>query len=200
MDDSQKTKEQILSELEELREDEKRYRFLLENTKEIILILDKKGTINFINKEALKTFEYTEKEVIGRSIAKFLGKESLKIAFTALAQEFLRRPRTTIKVRARQKSGEMRMMEVLEGSAPIYDEKGRMKEIMINCRDVTEEEKVTAALKRSEGDYRKIFENLPFLAITFNEKGSLLEANKWAEEFTGLKLEDFKGKNFADFG
>ena len=200
MDDSQKTKEQILSELEELREDEKRYRFLLENTKEIILILDKKGTINFINKEALKTFEYTEKEVIGRSIAKFLGKESLKIAFTALAQEFLRRPRTTIKVRARQKSGEMRMMEVLEGSAPIYDEKGRMKEIMINCRDVTEEEKVTAALKRSEGDYRKIFENLPFLAITFNEKGNLLEANKWAEEFTGLKLEDFKGKNFADFG
>jgi PAS domain S-box-containing protein len=200
MDESQKTREQILNELAELREDEKRYRFLLENTKEMILILDKKGTVNFVNKEALKTFGYTEKEVIGRSIARFLAKESLKIALTSLAQEFLRRPRATIKVRVRQKSGEMRMLEVLEGSAPIYDEKGRMKEIMVNARDITEEEKATAALKKSEGDYRKIFENLPFLAITLDEKGNLLEANKWGEEFTGLKFKDFKGKNFADFG
>jgi PAS domain S-box-containing protein len=49
-----------------------------------------------------------------------------------------------------------------------------------------------------EGIYKTIFENLPFVAFTLDRKGRILEANKYAEEVTGLELKDVKDKGFAE--
>jgi PAS domain S-box-containing protein len=49
-------------------------------------------------------------------------------------------------------------------------------------------------------DYEKIFHNLPFILITFDNTGRLLKANKYAEELTGKSFKDYRGKSFHDFG
>ena len=59
---------------EGLRESEENYRFLVDNSKEIILILSKMGKILFANRKTLSDFGYSEKEIIGKSIIRFLSK------------------------------------------------------------------------------------------------------------------------------
>ena len=72
-----------------LIESEKKYKFLIDKMNEMALILDKTGTILFANRSSLETLGYSEDEVIGKSMAGFLAKGSLKKALWALAQEFL---------------------------------------------------------------------------------------------------------------
>jgi len=169
-----KTKEQYLNELgkmqkrisqlekleiehkqaeEMLRESEKKYKFLVDNSKEIILILSKGGKILFVNKAALSSYGYSEKELIGKSIIHFLKKDSIKKALYALAQEFLGKLQPEMEVQVKTKSGEIRYLNVAKGSTFIR-EKGKLIGVMINATDITErkqaEETLKASLKEKE--------------------------------------------------
>ncbi|MDZ7262440.1 MAG: MEDS domain-containing protein, partial [candidate division KSB1 bacterium] len=77
---------------EELKQSEQRYKFLVNNSNELILILSKTGKIIFANKKAAQVSGYSEEEIIGQSIVKFLTKDSIPRAFFALTQEFLGKP------------------------------------------------------------------------------------------------------------
>ena len=131
---------------EALRESEKRYKFLVDNSKDIILILSKRGKILFANKTALQRFGYSEKELIGRSITNFLTKGSIKKAWYALAQEFLGHPQPEMEVRAKTESGKIRYLEVARGSAPVR-ERGKLIGVMINATDITERKRAEEALQ-----------------------------------------------------
>jgi len=52
----------------------------------------------------------------------------------------------------------------------------------------------------SDGTYRTIFENLPFVAFTLDRDGRLLEANKYTEKLFGSSVNDFAGKKFSEIG
>jgi len=108
---------------EALRKSEEKYKFLVDNSKEIILILSKTGKILFANKRALENFGYSDAELIGKSITHFLTKDSIKPALYALAQEFLGHSQPVMEVRANTKAAEIRYLQVAGGSTPIYDEK-----------------------------------------------------------------------------
>ena len=101
-----------------LGEDKEEDRFLIDNSKEIILILSKTGKILFANRKTLSDFGYSEKEIIGKSIIRFLSKDSVKKALYSLAQEFLGHPQPEMEVQMKTKSGEIRYLEIARGSAP----------------------------------------------------------------------------------
>jgi PAS domain S-box-containing protein len=138
---------------EALRKSEEKYKFLVDNSKEIILILSKTGKILFANKSALGNFGYSKEELLGKSITHFLAKGSIRKALYALAQELLRRPQPVMEIQAKTKSGKIRYLEVAEGSTPIYDKK-KLVGVMISASDITErkkaEEKIKASLQEKE--------------------------------------------------
>lgn len=89
MKDSEKSKEQLINELSELRqqvnelkkleikhkevekalrESEKKYRELVQNANSIILRMDTNGRITFFNEFAQKFFGYTEDEILGKNL------------------------------------------------------------------------------------------------------------------------------------
>lgn len=122
---------------ERLQENEKKYRFLIDNCKEIILILSNKGKITFANEQALKSFGYIQEEIIGKFIGRFLTKKSVAFAMKALVQEFLGNPQPRMEVQIKTKSGEIRHLEIAPGSTPIHEE-GRISGVMISAIDITE--------------------------------------------------------------
>ena len=134
---------------EALRESEEKYKFLIDNSKEIILILSKSGKILFANKIAFTSFGYSEKEIIGRSITRFLTKDSLKKALSALAQEFLGYPQPEMEVRIKEKSSKIRYLKFAEGSTFVH-EKGKLIGVMVNARDITQEKQAQEALSRRD--------------------------------------------------
>jgi len=171
---------------EELKEKEEKNRFISESTRDIILIIDKTGKILFTNKRALEASGYAENEMMGKSIASFLTKDSIKTAFYVLAKEFLGQPQKKIELKIKTKSGEIRYLEVDEGSASVR-EKGKTVGILVTGRDITERKEAEEELKNSEERFRMLFEYAPDAYYLNDMKGNFLEGNLAAENLTGYK-------------
>ncbi len=78
------------------------------------------------------------------------------------------------------------------------DEDGNVKQLIGNCRDVTDHKESEFTLRRSEQNVRNIIDNLFAFVGVLSPDGTLLEVNKTALDAASLKAEDVVGKNFAD--
>ena len=183
---------------EALREKESRYRFLVENCKENIFVLDKRGKITFANKKTLTDFGYSQEELAGKSILRFLTKDSIKSALFALAQEFLGRPQPEMEVRAITKSGEIRYLRVAEGSAPVY-EKGKLTGVMISAMDVTEQKLAEEKLGKSEERFRDLWDHAPVAYHTLDAGGLITSINQTGAKMLGYTKEEMVGKPIFEF-
>jgi PAS domain S-box-containing protein len=182
---------------EALRESERKYKFLVDHSNEIILILSKKGKILFTNKTALGSFGYSEEEIVGKFIANFLTKDSLGKSLYALAQEFLGHPQPEMEVKAKTKSGELRYLKVAMGSAPIYD-KGKFIGVIVCASDVTAVRKKDQELREREMRFRELWEHAPVAYHTTDTKGIITDANQTEADLLGYTKEELAGKSVFD--
>jgi PAS domain S-box-containing protein/putative nucleotidyltransferase with HDIG domain len=178
------------------------YRFLVDHSKEIILVLNKRAKIIFANQRTLDDFGYSREELFGKSITYFLAKGSIRKALWALAQEFLGRPQPELELRAKTKSGETRFLTVAEGSAPVH-ENGKLVGLMISASDITERKKAEQKLRESEQKYRQLFTSILDAILLFDaESLRIIDANDSAlqlygytrDELLALKLSDISGE------
>jgi PAS domain S-box-containing protein/putative nucleotidyltransferase with HDIG domain len=183
---------------EALRQSENKYRFLVDNIKEIILIISKRGKIIFANKSTLTNYGYSQDELIGKSITKFLTRDCFKTVLFALAQEFLGRPQAEIEVRAKTKSGEIRYLKVAEGSVPIYDN-GKLMGKMISATDITEHRRAEEKLRESEARFKELWDNAPVAYHTLDIKGIITSVNQTEAKMLGYTKEEMIGKFIFEF-
>ncbi|MCX6575420.1 MAG: PAS domain S-box protein, partial [Candidatus Aminicenantes bacterium] len=183
---------------EAIREAENKNKFLVDNSKEIILIVNKIGKIIFANKKTLTAFDYSQEEMAGKSIMHFLTRDSIKSALFALAQEFLGRPQPEMEVRAKTKSGEIRYLRVVEGSAPVY-EKGKLTGVMISAIDVTEKRRTEEKLATSEARFRELWDHAPAAYHTLDAGGMITAINQTGAKMLGYTKEEMVGKAIFEF-
>jgi len=127
-----------------LIESELKYRTLVEQSLEGILILQE-GLIQFVNPTLLKILNYTEEEIIGKDIMRFLcpnerGLLSENLTILETGQKI----DCPLEIRMLHKNEECLFMEIL--LTRIHYE-GRSA-ILITLRDITERKKTEAELKR----------------------------------------------------
>ncbi|MGB8951289.1 MAG: PAS domain S-box protein [Candidatus Aminicenantales bacterium] len=183
---------------EALRESESKYRFLVDNSKEVILILNKKGKIVFANRNTLTAYGYSEEEVIGKFITHFLTKDSIQKALNALAQEWAGRPHPEIEVRAKTKFGEVRYLKFARGSVPLY-KKGRLTGVMVSATDITEHKKAEDQLRESQKYFRELWDNAPIAYHTLNKEGIIASVNQTEAKMLGYSKEEMVGRLIFEF-
>jgi len=174
------------------------YQFLVDHSKEIILVLNKKGKIIFANKYTLKDFGYFKEELIGKSITQFLTAGSITKALFALAQEFLGRPQPELEVQAKTKSGEIKYLSVAEGSVPIH-ENGKLIGMMISANDITGRRRAEKERQEAEKRFRDLWEHAPVAYHTMDTKGIITNANQTEANMLGYAKEELVGKPIFDF-
>jgi PAS domain S-box-containing protein len=133
---------------EALRESEERYRLLAETAQDFILVHDLEGTITYANRAVFEDTGYDEEEVLRMRITDFVSEE----AIPAITE---RRERRTDGDRERYcyeteyltASGERIPIEV--SSSPIAQD-GKVKNILIVARDITERKEMEQQLRRQE--------------------------------------------------
>ncbi len=183
---------------ESLRDKENIYKFLLDNSKEIILILSKRGKILFANKAVLNNFGYSEAEIIGKRITHFLTKDSIRRSLYALAQEFLGRAQPEMEVKAKTKSGEIRYLNVAMGSAPVYD-KGKLIGMMVCGSDMTPLRKTEEELGEKEKRFRELWDNAPVAYHTVDINGIITDVNQTELRMLGYAKEEMLGQSIFAF-
>ncbi|MBN2043106.1 MAG: PAS domain-containing protein [Candidatus Aenigmarchaeota archaeon] len=190
--ESRKTHDKII-------ESEKKYKFLVDSTMELIVIISRTGKILFANKAMLDSFGYKEEEVVGKSMIRFMTRESIKDALYLIAQEFMGKKQKESELHLKAKNGEIRTVLFAEGSTPVY-ENGKMTGLLVNGRDVTEIKKAEQELRDSEERFRMIFENANDAIILLDRKGNVIEANSRIYDVLGYRAKDIMGKSFAHSG
>lgn len=95
------------------------------------------------------------------------------------------------------KDGKKQYVEV--SASPIKDENGKVVNVVHVARDITKRKRAEEALKESEERYRTIIEYSNNMIWTMDREGRFLFINEFAEERSGYKLEDWRGRRFTQF-
>jgi len=125
---------------QKMQDSEKKYRELVESANSIILRLDTKGHINFLNEFAQKFFGFEEREVKGKSVAGtvLLEGETVEKEVRTLLERIQAHPekRFTRETRSKRKSGKEAW--IVWTFRPIYNSDGVIYEILCIGNDITD--------------------------------------------------------------
>ena len=182
---------------EKLQKSEEKYRFIVNNSREIILIISKAGKVIFANKSVLKTIGYSKKEVIGKQFKYFLTKDSVKKTLYSVKQDFLGNSKK-IGVKVKTKSGEIRYWEFAKDVGFIR-EKGKVTSILVNGSDITERKKAEEKIKESEKRFRDIVESSADWIWEVDKNGKYTFASEKIKQILGYTPKEIIGKTPFDF-
>ena len=182
----------------QLRELEKKYRFLFENSGDMIFTLDKNGIITSFNREAELTSGYDRKEVIGKSFVEVLATKGTK-------QMEMRRFRKRLDTQKskpfeavmRTRNGERRY--ILANSMRLKDERGKVTGLACILRDVTGRKRAEQETKRAQYLLEKLVDNMADGVVITDNKGIITFYNEGATEIFGHHPSDILGKPVLDF-
>jgi diguanylate cyclase (GGDEF)-like protein/PAS domain S-box-containing protein len=129
--------EQIARQIAENQES--RFRALIENSYDVIVLLDSNGHVIDISNSIIKLSGYSVGEMLGRPLRDFIYNDDIQIVFDHL-QKVLATPRDPISVQFRycHKNGDHRWMEAV-GVNLLAD--SSVESIVVNIRDITERKK-----------------------------------------------------------
>jgi two-component system cell cycle sensor histidine kinase/response regulator CckA len=132
----------------ELQRREEHFRSLIEQTSDVIAVLDHQGVVTYNSPSCERVFGYKAREIIGHKVFDFIHAEDLHKAVEALNQCLLR-PGVPLKitVRFRHINGSWRTIEVIARDVPLLAGAGQ---VILNARDVTESLKLEEQFRQSQ--------------------------------------------------
>jgi PAS domain S-box-containing protein len=179
----------------ELRRSERRFRLLLENSSEVISVLEADGVVRYQSPSIRQILGYEPEEMIGKSAFEFIHPDDLQKATEALS---LVRDRqgcaSAIEVRCLHKDGSER---VLESAANNLLGDPVVAGIVFNSRDVTERKSTEEALEETRERNRIFAETATDSIISIDQESTIMFANPAAEKTFGYAAKEMIGQNLT---
>jgi PAS domain S-box-containing protein len=215
MKDEGKTKEQLISELVELRQrvaeleasetghkqveealkaSQEYARDLIDSSLDMIIAVDMDRHIVEFNKAAQETFGYLPEEVLGKHVDMLYADPQEGLA---IHQKTVEKGRCVREILDRHKNGQV--FPAFLSASVLRDGRGEIVGVMGVCRDITERKRVEEALRESEDRYRDLVEHSRDLICTHDLEGQILSVNQGAAELLGYDQSFLLKKNLRDF-
>lgn len=218
MEDGDKTKEQLMSELQmlrtrlteleqiqiereqteqALRESEERYRQVVKHAPTGIYELDMEANrITNVNDVMCEYTGYTREELLSMSPNRLLTDEGKEL-FAERRKRLLSAEKIPENVEYKIKCKDGRQIWAILNVRSI-DEKGKPTKVTVVAHDITERKQIEEELRSSEDRFRMLFEYAPDGYYLSDAEGHFIDGNRAAEEIVGYKREELIGKNFLE--
>jgi PAS domain S-box-containing protein len=182
--------EELLAEIAErrraekaLRESEEKYRLLVENAGYPITLLDRDGTVLFINPEGAENLGGAHRGFIGKSIYDLLP--DMAGVLIERHQQMLRSGVGGIfEDKFELPSGKQWFLSNIQ---PVKDSRGETYAILVISHDITDRRLAQEALRQSEARYRTLVETSPDAVVLSDVHGKILWTNQRAALMYGFE-------------
>jgi PAS domain S-box-containing protein len=202
MQDHEKTKEQLIDELNKMRhrvaeletaeeaawEIGERYRQLIENASDIIFQTNEGGFFTFVNPVALRLTGYPEKEILGKHYTELIRPDHREKAMRFYGRQFVKRlPVTYNEFPLVTKHG---MTLWIGQNTQLIMDGETVVGFQSIARDITERKVAEEALKAEKQRFQSLGENSPFGMVMIQPDGTFSYANPKFKEMFGYDLSD----------
>jgi len=158
-----------------MRESEERFRAFVEQSSDVLSLLDEQGKIVYQSQSITRHLGYTPEELVGRSCFDFVHPEDLETALVGFRQG-LEDPSTgnAIVLRLQHKLGHWKSFEAVSGTYVIG---GRKVGLLASFRYVGDRMEAETELRDSEERYRQLFQRNLAGVFLSRLSGGLLDCN-----------------------
>jgi PAS domain S-box-containing protein len=181
---------------EALRASEEKYRFLIENSKDITYMIDLQGKWMFISSSIEKVTGYRADELIGRTVLDLLAPECHDLARENMRRRAQGEDLPPYEVVAVGKDGRRTPFEVYAGS--IIDEGGNVVGTQGVARDITERKRAEQDLRESRDRYQALIETTADFIWEMDTSGKYTYCSPQMKDLWGYEPKDMIGKTPFD--
>ena len=180
---------------ERTRENEQRFRSLVEATSDWVWEVDGRGVYTYTSPKVRDLLGYEPGEVVGLTPFDFMPAreaERMRALFRHIID--LRRPFSSLENVNLHKDGHQVVLDT--SGVPIFDSNDNLVGYRGIDRDITERKRADEALRESESRFRELADSLPQIVTEMDAKGNFTFVNQNAFLVSGYTREDLdKGMN-----
>jgi PAS domain S-box-containing protein len=178
-------------------ESEERFRILVQNSQDIISLLDAELNILYQSPYFYHKLGYTEDKILSTSALEIIHPDDVPLAMLTLEQ-LLTNPTVTrtLTYRIRHDDGSYSLVESIVRNL-LHDE--NIHALVVNSRDISERRNVEEALRQSEQQYRSLVENLAEGIVITDAADNIVVANPAAEQAFGVENGKLIGRFVHEF-
>ncbi len=170
-----------------LAESEARFRTLIENSSDLVLVIDRAFTITYVSPSVRHILGYEPHEYIGLNGLNLVHEEDRPAVIEAIEAPETEGTSVPVQFRAQHKNGSWLSFEAVGTDRRADTAVGS---IVVNIRDITQRKVAEEALRASEARYRDLFDNATDIVFTLDLEGYFTSLNKAGESLTGYSLDD----------
>jgi len=181
----------------ELRESQDRYRFLVENSPDVVFSTDAEGRFTFMSESMERMSGWPPNEVTGEHFSKVVDEASHPEAMTrwvALAAD----PATEQVAHIKLRSPDGRLVPVEVSAIGMLDADGQFAGIHGSTRDISERDRLERELRESEERYRYLVASSPDLVWLTDAEGTLTFISDAARSMLGFEPTDLMGRPYPE--
>lgn len=177
---------------EALRESDKRFRALIENSSDAITLISADGTVSYAGPSLLHVVGYSAEEMFQRNLFELVHADDRSMT-ESLFRELIKRPRhiMTMQFRILHKDGSWRWME---GIANNLVTEVSIRAVVFNFRDITDRKKSSEALAEEKERLLVTLRSIGEGVITTDTQGRVVLMNRSAEITTHVSQDEAIGK------
>ncbi|MEW6757724.1 MAG: PAS domain S-box protein [Acidobacteriota bacterium] len=179
-----------------LRESERRFRTLIENTHDVVIVFSAEGRALYITPSVTAWTGYPVEELLGNLATDYVAPEDVGVIQDVIRRS-LKAPGASlpaVEYRVRHKNGSLRIFSAIVTNLLSDPAVGG---IVVNCRDITERRLAELAVKESESLFRGLAESTE-AAIMIYQGERLRYVNRATELISGYSREEMLKVQFWD--
>ncbi len=182
---------------EALRKSEKKYRTIIESIEEGYFEANLRGDQTFFNDSTCRILGYPRTELLGMNNRDYTSPQTAKKMYHIFNEIYRTgKPAKVTDYEIIRKDGQTRILEM--STSLMQGASGSPVGFHGVIRDVTERKRAEEELKKSEEQYRDLFENANDLIQIVTPAGNIAKANKKWKETLGYTEEDLAGLSLWD--
>ena len=179
----------------ELRASEERYRILSETSPDMIFVIDRQDTVQYVNNLGARQFGKTPEQVIGKTRTELFPPGIAENQAPGLQQVLKSAQPLTSESSIAFPGGQLWLDTQL---VPLRNDAGEVNAVMGVSRDITDRKHAEEAVRRSEEQYRELIEQAADGIFISDGSGKYVAVNSRGCAMLGYSLEELLGKNLND--